>query len=296
MTLYIIGNGFDLNHGLETSYWNYRVWLESRRPELVKSFEHSSFFYDEFYDPNTKWTDLEKALEINFEEAYSDLEYLYPDLSSEKTPGWDDIKLEVDNNLRFLFDFAQVEFFKWINEMNLMISTIPPKFLNIIDCNSRFVSFNYTEVLEKVYRISANNILHIHGSVSDCSSIQFGNPNNYPVYIHNTLESVYSGDEFYTVVHEPAITSLKAYAIAAYKNLNANIAILSKYIFESGLIDKVVVMGHSFMGIDKIYYSKVIIPLCKNAEWTVFSHDEKDRSNILSLSSELEKNVQIIEW
>lgn len=26
-TLYIIGNGFDIAHGLDTSYWNFREYL-----------------------------------------------------------------------------------------------------------------------------------------------------------------------------------------------------------------------------------------------------------------------------
>lgn len=45
MKLYIVGNGFDLNHGRKTSYWDYRNHLLEKYPDLVNKFdtmEHTS--------------------------------------------------------------------------------------------------------------------------------------------------------------------------------------------------------------------------------------------------------------
>lgn len=33
--LYIIGNGFDLAHGIKSSYWNFREWLVLNKYNLV---------------------------------------------------------------------------------------------------------------------------------------------------------------------------------------------------------------------------------------------------------------------
>lgn len=37
--LYIIGNGFDKAHGLKTSYWNFREFLEEKHPRFLYKFE-----------------------------------------------------------------------------------------------------------------------------------------------------------------------------------------------------------------------------------------------------------------
>lgn len=39
-TLYIIGNGFDITHKLDTSYWDFRVYLARTYPEFLQEFEH----------------------------------------------------------------------------------------------------------------------------------------------------------------------------------------------------------------------------------------------------------------
>ena len=41
--LYIIGNGFDMHHGIKSSYSNYRGWLEENDPDL---YERLREYYD----------------------------------------------------------------------------------------------------------------------------------------------------------------------------------------------------------------------------------------------------------
>lgn len=38
-SLYIIGNGFDRAHGLKTSYWDFRTYLEENHWEFLLAFE-----------------------------------------------------------------------------------------------------------------------------------------------------------------------------------------------------------------------------------------------------------------
>ena len=37
--LYIIGNGFDIAHGLDTRYWKLREFIEKRDPNFLMQFE-----------------------------------------------------------------------------------------------------------------------------------------------------------------------------------------------------------------------------------------------------------------
>lgn len=60
-TLYIIGNGFDLAHGLSTSYWKFREYLEREHQEFLYEFEH---LYDighiDFSDPRVSDSTIAK--------------------------------------------------------------------------------------------------------------------------------------------------------------------------------------------------------------------------------------------
>lgn len=102
MKLYIIGNGFDLNHGMKTSYWNYREFLTQKHSAIIRGYENSPYLRAYNYNSDSRWSDLESYLRIEFEECMSDLSGNYcPDMNSERTPGWDDIAIEVDNNFSF---------------------------------------------------------------------------------------------------------------------------------------------------------------------------------------------------
>ena len=40
--LYIIGNGFDLNHELKTRYTDFKEWLKNKKPNIYKTILESS--------------------------------------------------------------------------------------------------------------------------------------------------------------------------------------------------------------------------------------------------------------
>ena len=54
MKLFIIGNGFDIGHGLPTHYWDFRTYLENRDPSFLTAFE-------EHYDIYPNMSNNEKA-------------------------------------------------------------------------------------------------------------------------------------------------------------------------------------------------------------------------------------------
>lgn len=58
--LYIIGNGFDCHHGINSSYSAYRQWLEENEPEL---YERLREFY--YVDDDEWWWQFEVNLGEN---------------------------------------------------------------------------------------------------------------------------------------------------------------------------------------------------------------------------------------
>ena len=59
------------------------------------------------------------------------------------------------------------------------------------------------------------------------------------------------------------------------KNLNDNYAKLKQFITNTD-IDKVIILGHSFAGIDQPYYSHIIIPLLVKSKWTFYCYKDND--------------------
>ena len=58
-SLYIIGNGFDLQHGLHTSYWDYRCFLCENYPQTLLDFE---YFPTINKDKKELWSDVKANL------------------------------------------------------------------------------------------------------------------------------------------------------------------------------------------------------------------------------------------
>lgn len=100
ISLLIIGNGFDLHHGLATSYSDYHKWLKVHDKQVVKDFD--SFVYavecSDFEnsldctrgsarEDNPRWCSLEESPGIEWDDlCYETLDHTYPDLT-EDNPG-----------------------------------------------------------------------------------------------------------------------------------------------------------------------------------------------------------------
>lgn len=296
MRLYIIGNGFDLNHGLPTSYWNYRDYLLQANPALVGDYEFGEYFRAIEGSPNTRWNDLETGLELLYDNAFEDVvSTYYPDMNSERTPGWDDINVEIENRFSFLRSFTGEYFYQWISSIENYFPNVAPKY--VLNKEDAYVTFNYTRTLEMVYGIPNERILHLHGLAEKAGSIQFGNPSNVPENIQGELERTYSNDGFYNVVLEPAISSMARFADSAYKNILSNVTELTLFLQELQKVDEIVIMGHTMSGVDYPYYRDVFVPNYRNALWTIYVFNEvaAEEATRFASSSQL-ANCRFMSW
>ena len=118
MHLYIIGNGFDLNHGLPTSYQDYRNFLLMYYPRVTRDFESCEYLTDGLLAMN-RWSELERALGISYEEYMQmALDNFYPDMMSE-SPGWDDIRIEIQNEFDYIQPLTGVCLEEWISNIDV---------------------------------------------------------------------------------------------------------------------------------------------------------------------------------
>ncbi len=143
-TLFIIGNGFDLHHGLKTSYADFAGWLKKQDFSTYTSL-------GEIYGDATHpcWSDFEDALGrpnvTKFEEMYRKHDPMF---------------------LEFEFvDDAIENFTVWVKQLSWDCDPDTSLASLFASGNNIFLSFNYTHTLEDVYRIKDDAVCHIHGSI-----------------------------------------------------------------------------------------------------------------------------------
>lgn len=210
MDLNIIGNGFDLYHGLPSSYYYFACYLIKRDPEFYfemgRMYAFQTAVYSHIYE------DCEPVVEYNlfwkdFEERLGQLdsiwleESLIDDLDLEYPEDAIDIEIpETANSVTIIRYFVE-----WVTntlETKCGIETIKKLLGNkklIISDNSFFVNFNYTSILETIYGISSDNIFYIHNRVSQYEDSQLivGHGNRRDIEgLKNKIEKIES-ETFY---------------------------------------------------------------------------------------------------
>ena len=175
-SLYIIGNRFDLHHGLPTSYWDYREFLEARNSTDLSTFESGLFLeYSSIstLEKDALWGELEESLAIDWCDFVEyELEHNYPSMA-DTHPGWDDAAVAIDCDAGFLERLTDDCLRRWIASVDFSHCQSIMDF----ESDALFVTFNYTDVLEDVYGIEPARVFHVHGRASDRSDcLQFGTP------------------------------------------------------------------------------------------------------------------------
>ena len=184
--LFIIGNGFDIDHKLPTKYIHFKEYLENKYPNLDTVNFQPSFSNDEtdiarivYYLINEindiEWNEFETNLScMPLGKLIMELEMF--DYSSEDNP-----KYQIDADVSIFDDIAnnigRLEFYfsSWVKTININTS-VKEDFISLLNTgNNKFLTFNYTLTLEDLYQIDKKNICHIHGSIKDnYANIIFG--------------------------------------------------------------------------------------------------------------------------
>lgn len=296
--LYIIGNGFDLHHGIHSSYKYFSVWLKQNNRDLYRKLL-------QVCKSNALWWNFEEAL------AYVDRDYLIGFGEAMLPDAWDPDKdsyaelfyaedmarNEGDN----LWNDIETNFRKWVSTLRWEKDSDSKKIR--IDYYARFINFNYTTFLESRYGIDENQILYIHGRQSKKKNPPIvghgdidtfdkwykGASNSYKKYYKGKMKDLpevsmmtESVEEYFTVSEKPV------------KKIINN----SKHFFDDLYdIEHIYVLGHSMNDVDLPYFQAVIAAndYPEDIHWYIsyYSDSEKDkllkvfRSHISSDTSKL---------
>lgn len=292
-TLIIIGNGFDLHHGLPTSYKGFAEYLRSHDLSLLDNLERVISFTPSDGDI---WSRLEENL------AHIDMDYI-DDLMREYIPSlasddyykdMDACQLEAERWVSSLTTDLRHQFSNYISDANNKEARVGS--LLKIDANSLFISFNYTRTLERFYNIDEDSILYIHGTFDDEGNIVLGHATDPKTFVKEKPdESMPEGlsDEqkemWYDDMsnrHIPfldeARDELASYYARSFKNTKEIIERNKDFFGKLSAVRSLYVLGHSMSDVDIIYFEKFKQFLSHSCRWFVSYYTENDKNNLIS--------------
>ena len=277
--LYIIGNGFDLWQGLLTSYQCFNCFMCRIHPDDHRRIGH---IYNQL-DPSMLWSDYEKALgKLNV-----------IGLVERNIENWANME---SHQLENAFDSLAVDlklyFHEWVTNINY--DTANNKRLCGI-CNDKdalFLTFNYTNTLERFYGIPQKQICYIHGDTSNNEFLQ-------PIVGHGLSnaeirEKVESfRDKIYQltlpyklpqdVANHEAWTSQIINEIidlwsGAHKDTKSCLENNGTWFSKLIGIENIFVLGHSLSEVDARYF-EFICEKNPDAKWHVSYYGENDKGS-----------------
>lgn len=276
--LYIIGNGFDIHHSIESKYSDFKKWLindgNSRLVGLMDIF---------FSNEHEFWGDIEKALGEYDEDNIT----VFCEPENE-----DDFKYEhpgqwqagVEDSISYIFEEAMNEFRaafdKWVR--NIAISGLETDLQ--LPQVAKYLTFNYTEVLEKAYGIPEQNILHIHG----CRLA----PNNEFIIGHGNdrdAKDPYKDDSL-LLPYQNAYSSVIGIMNKWRKDPQSIIASHKDFFTLLNGIKGVCVKGISYSDIDMPYLKEVAVNVAEGCRWVLNYYNDEDMAKAKNAAIELGLN------
>lgn len=247
--LYILGNGFDVAHGIKSRYSDFEEWVK------LKGNQRLVDMMDRFFsNRHSLWNDIETALGEYYEESIfewcrpdENIDYDHPTRSIaavEDSPDW---------IFKPILDEFLESFIQWVDSID--ISQAKPQ--QTLDKSSKYLTFNYTETLEEIYGISSQHILHIHGSrLVKSDAYIIGHNNVKSENLHDTTDG-----EFY--FEQDTKNKIIGWMNELHKNPRYHIR-RNQHFFQSlNNITHVVVKGHSLNEIDWPYFDEVCNNWCQ---------------------------------
>ena len=263
--LYVIGNGFDLYHGLKSSFADFKDYVRNRDRDVFEGCE-------KLLPVSGDWSNLEEALGfVDSEELLSEGD---PFLVSYGADDWSDsshhdFQWAVDKAATSISSSLVDLLTDWISTVDAGSSD--SEALLALDVDARFFSFNYTKTLADVYHIPKEQVCFPHGSIAD-------DPPN--LILGHTWEAQErledQADEEGDVRVTEALGRIDDFFKETYKPCREIIECLSEYFTSLRLVDKVSVLGHSLHEVDEEYYDCIIKSISPAAQWNVTYHRDAD--------------------
>ena len=193
--LFIIGNGFDLYHGIKTKYSDFRDWYHREYCAYLKNNDGDFLTCEDLVSPSifrqgwsdkhvslriikllidnacsdnnnkNEWNNLEANLgKLDFEEWIIKCTNCIENIEKKTLRNKNNIINEITNSLMYIEELKEIYFKQWVDSIEINKNSKGKKFEKIFDKDSYFLTFNYTNTLELLYDslLDKGKINHIH--------------------------------------------------------------------------------------------------------------------------------------
>ncbi|HHU19818.1 MAG TPA: hypothetical protein GXZ58_06295 [Bacilli bacterium] len=292
--LFVIGNGFDLDHELETGYTDFLNYLKEdyQRSIFIDNIEKIVACYS--YE---LWSSFEKYLgnlnlDILLESVMAERKAFNSEFDYEPLDEGHLIDHVISSHITSLHKLD--EYVKgWIETINL--ENVPPKrkYKHIFTKDSFFINFNYTNTLQELYGISHDKVFHIHGDVIDpiMGHGQDNHEQDFPTFETNDIGINEFGSAIVSQVSEFYNNSRKDTHFFCRK--------MNDFIDYINIeINEVCIIGHSLGEVDAVYFRELSYHY-QDIPWTIYSRysDQKginkDKIQKLELLRQINNQLHI---
>lgn len=301
MKLFVIGNGFDIGHDIPCKYSHFHKYLIAKREDILEVM--GKFYYTD--EDSELWSDFETSLErdINYDSLTEIVGENSPNFGSDDfhDRDWYDAQIYIEQECDELLEMVRSGFEEWIT--SLEISEIKKKY--DLDRSALYITFNYTDVLEKIYNIPLSNILHIHNKVGeelifghgkssddfDVKKALYGDENALLSYDEDgNLESNAVGHEQFA---ENAVCAFYDKMRKPTDQILNNQTNFFSHLWD---VEEVVVLGHSYNDIDLPYFIKIVQSTNVNTRWTLSYFTDKDKIAAEKIMNSLGVKTQLRDY
>lgn len=262
--LYIIGNGFDLWHGIPSSYKHFKAFVRNHNKALLQVVE-------DYLPAEEDWSDLESALaEIDVDNIIDDLAHFMPSYGADdwSDSGHHDFQYEVERIVQNLSTELRQQFAVWIRQLSIPTPETALQRLQTIDPEASFLTFNYTPTLRTLYDVSDEHTLHIHGR-ADIHDIDLILGHAWNPIERRSLNDRPDIEDIDTRLME-AHDILDEYFSSTFKPSTRLIQEHWPFFEQQAGISKVRVLGHSLSTVDAPYFKALLsVPGVSDAQWQV---------------------------
>lgn len=289
--LFLIGNGFDLDHELPTAYTpNFK--------KIAERIEQIPYFWDIYQSREADiWADFENCLA---HPDFNSLEEIFdgyaPDYFSDHESDRNAIITQVDLNGNL---FEALYLFADQAEQAIKEESSKPEYRDRFSQNDMFVTFNYTHTLERVYHIPSGKVLHIHGETGK-NNLLLGYPQGEYAPEEYCYDVRQKGSGPYRMVpieeHIEGMLkdqSMDYYTYEAYHSLiektksfckKPQITELRHFLMGTD-VNEIIVIGHS-CAIDFPYF-KCLNQDYPSARWFFSPYDDPTKRNVEAMIKQL---------
>lgn len=271
--LFVIGNGFDLHHKLNTGFNSFRKHLKENYPEYFEFINNLILEHNPSFNSDD-WNHIEDELVCVTELDYDymlDEAIASSETDMDKASYWNDIQFNAEYFNRDLPNFKKC-FDSWIDNIDVKSYNAD---INInFKKNDCFLNFNYTDTLQQLYGVDDLKVLHIHGKKGSEKVFGHNVYSEEPLPMSKLTQEDYDHgiEDDWRIEEAKAI--LNQIPVLFYKDSETLIGEHQAFFDSISSYDEIVFMGWALGEQDEVYMNQLLAKARSNVKYSVVYYSE----------------------